>query len=120
MLKVKKMPLEQFLITASKTDKVLLNKMREYICDTRKTERPYLHCSAMPFYTSSDGRILGSGECNDILSHRKGYGFTIIRVGDMGTWYCPLHSDWAKDNDIVFYDGGYDEVYKRLIRFYER
>lgn len=119
MLRVKKMSMEQFLITSAKTDKVLLKRMLEYICNTRKSEKPYLYCSPMPFYTASDGQILGSGECNDILSHRKGYGFTIIRVEENGTWHCPLHSDWAQDNDIVFYDGGYGEVYKRLIRFYE-
>ena len=118
MLEIKTMPLKEFLKTASQADEELLNKMYKRICENRKNRSTFLDCADMPFYTSSDGSVYGGGECNDILSHRNGYGFTMISVGDRGSWICSVHCKSKRSNDIAFFDGEFDEVYQQLIEYY--
>lgn len=118
MLEIKTMPLGQFMWSVSEEEKELLKKMHRQICDNRKNRSTFLDCSDMPFYKSSDGSVYGGGECQDILSYRKGYGFTIISVGDRGSWICSVHCKSKRSNDIAFYDGEFDEVYQQLIEYY--
>lgn len=84
-----------------------------------KSKIDRLEWAEMPLYKSGN-RIFGGGDCIDILSHRTGYGFTIIKVMDRGDWYCAVHAKQKLEEKdaIIFYDGTFEEVYERLLEHF--
>lgn len=84
MVEVKVMSLARFMKTASEVDEAELERMYSRIRDNQKKSYVRMDFAAMPLY--------GSGDCVSILSHRKGYGYTIIDVGDRGDWMWSLRS----------------------------
>lgn len=117
MLEIKVMPLAQFMQTASDSDEAELKMMYSHIRSNTKREALRLDYGNMPLYACGN-RIFGGGDCHSILSHRRGYGYTIIDVGDRGYWTCAVQSK-SKDNDgIAFYDGETEEVYERLMQHF--
>ena len=117
MLEIKVMPLAQFMQTASDTDEAALQMMYSRICENKQKLYTRLDCADMPLYACGD-RIFGGGDCVSILSHRKGYGYTIIDVGDRGSWICAVHSELKGYKDIAFYDGEFEEVYERILKHF--
>ena len=118
MLEIKVMPVSQFLQTGSDGDEAELEKMYKLIRENTNGKDVRLDYGVMPLYTCDD-RIYGVGDCVKILSHRKGYGYTIISVGDRGSWICSFHCESKNYNDIAFYNGTFEEVYERPIRLFE-
>lgn len=117
MLEVKVMPLAQFMQTASEANESELQIMYSRIRDNKKKSYVRMDYSAMPLYASGD-RVFGGGDCVSILSHRKGYGYTIIDVGDRGYWMCTVRSESKNYKDIAFYDGEFEEVYEELVKHF--
>lgn len=117
MVEVKVMSLAQFMKTASEANEAELEMMYSRIRDNKKKSYVRMDYAAMPLYGSGDS-IYGGGDCVSILSHRKGYGYTIIDVGDRGDWMCTVHSKSKSYKDIAFYDGEFEEVYEELLKHF--
>lgn len=116
MVQTKIMSVKKFMDTEKDANTAELELMYERIKEKKKSGR--LDWAKMPLYKSG-GSIFGGGDCVSILSHRAGYGFTIINVGDRGSWYCGVHTDKkTNDEDIVFYDGEFEEVFERLAKHF--
>ena len=117
MLQVKIMPIKKFMETEKDANTAELRLMYERINEKSKADR--LDWAEMPLYRSGD-RIFGGGDCVSILSHRAGYGFTIIKVMDRGDWYCGVHANQKTDDEeqIVFYDGEFDEVFEEMVKHF--
>ena len=117
MLEIKKMKVAEFMETGHLADKEKLERMYKLIDDNRKKDYVRLFTSTMPLYYGSSKKttIFGGGDCQKLLSHREGYGYTIIDVGDRGSWSCDIYLENAKHSDIIFYDGEFEEVYERLV-----
>ena len=49
-------------------------------------------------------------DCCRLISYRKGYGYTLLRVGDRGMWHCEIAAPGKRTNDIVFVDGKFEEI----------
>lgn len=113
MLEIKTMTVDEFLETKDLADEKELECMYSLIRDNCKSEYLRLDRGAMPLYKCGD-RVYGGGDCVDILSHRKGYGYTIINVGDRGDWMCSVNTPSMKKRLINFYDGTLEEVYEKL------
>ncbi len=116
MLKTKVMSVKQFMESSCNMYKLKQMYMRlKAGLNSERASR--LTCGKQPLYYTSGGSICCGGDCVDILSYREGYGYTIINVGDRGHWYCCIHTKNAtKYDDIVFYDGKFEEVYESLAR----
>ena len=117
MLEIKVMPVSEFMKTENLVNKEGLEKMYSLIQDNRKKEYIRLDRGSMPLYECG-GTIYGGGDCVCILSHREGYGYTVIDVGDRGSWMCMVRSELKGINDIAFYDGEFEEVYEELIKHF--
>lgn len=120
MLEIKKMKVAEFMETEHLADKEKLERMYNLIDDNCKRDYVRLCSSTMPLYYGSKEKntIFGGGDCQKILSHREGYGYTIIDVGDRGSWSCDIYLVNAKHTDILFYDGEFEEVYERLMEHF--
>ena len=50
-------------------------------------------------------------DCCRLLSYRRGYGYTLIRIGDRGMWHCEIRKAGQRhSDDIVFVDGTFEEI----------
>lgn len=116
MLEIKVMTVKQFMQTGKSEDDAELKEMYSRISENQKSNRR-MDYAVMPLYACDD-RIFGGGDCVRILSHRKGYGYTIIDVGDRGSWICGIHSESKNYNDIAFIDGTSEEVYEELLKHF--
>lgn len=113
MLEIKTMTVEEFMNT--KCDTVKLSAMYRRLSQLKRGEyASRFDWSEKPLY-EANGRIYGGGDCVEILSHREGYGYTIISVGDRGDWMCCVYpKPEIKYECIAFYDGEDEEVFKKL------
>lgn len=116
-MEIKVMSVSEFMKTANMANEEELEKMYLLIQDNRKREYIRLDRGSMPLY-ECDGSVFGGGDCVCILSHREGYGYTVIDVGDRGSWMCTVRSEQKGLNDIAFYDGEFEEVYESLIKHF--
>ena len=87
MLEVKGMSIPEFLKTENLANKEELKKMYLKIRDNCKNKYCRPDYSSMPLY-ECNGSVFGGGDCIRVLSHREGYGYTVIDVGDRGSWMC--------------------------------
>ena len=111
MIVKKTMRVKEFIDSHSECDEELLEKIYKQL----EKENLRLFTSRSPLYECGNGRIYGGGDCLTSLSHRKGYGFTFIRVEDRGYWRCGIISDEAKKKEkIAFIDGDFEEVCEEL------
>ena len=114
---IKVMPVSEFMKTAELANKENLKMMYSRIFDNIRENYIRLDYAVNPLY-DCDGRIYGGGDCVSILSHREGYGYTIIEVGDRGSWVCAVKDESKGAEDIAFYDGEFEEVYKKLMKHF--
>ncbi len=116
MLQVNIMPVEKFLETEADANVEKLKLMYERIKAVYNAPFVRLDWTKMPVYETQNG-IFGGGEFVNWLSHREGYGFTIVKSEERGGWSCGIRSD-KKTNyrDIVFYDGEFEEVFEALAK----
>lgn len=115
-LELKVMPVSEFMKTAELVNKEKLKMMYSRIFDNMRKNYKRLDYAKNPLY-ECDGEIYGGGDCVSILSHREGYGYTIIEVGDRGSWICAIRYEAKGTEDIAFYDGEFEEVYEKLIEY---
>ena len=115
-LEVKVMPVSDFMKTAELADNEKLKMMYSRISDNIRKNYIRLDYGKNPLYKSGGG-IYGGGDCVSIISHREGYGYTIIEVGDRGSWICAIRYEAKGTEDIAFYDGEFEEVYEKLIEY---
>ena len=107
MLKKKTMAPDRFIDCYVKGEDGRLKELYQAIVAVTKAER--LWYSSTPIYRQHDG-FCGSMDCCRLLSYRKGYGYTLIRVGDRGMWHCEITVPGKRTNDIVFVDGKFEEI----------
>ena len=121
MLQIKTMSVEQYMNSKADAHKLQSMYQRlESIPHGKWAKR--LDCAEYALYKAGD-RIYGGGDCVSILSHREGYGYTLIDVGDRGSWSCGVHlteEPKPKYEYIAFYDGEPDEVFQRFAMIFGR
>lgn len=113
MTKITNMKVRDFINSPTECDLELLEKMYTEI----KKNKPMVRfdMSQSPLYYCGSN-VCGYGDCVNILSHRKGYGFTLIDVGDRGYWYCRVNSLESGKDLISFYDGDFEEIKEILVK----
>lgn len=117
MLQIKTMPIEQYMNSECDTEK--LQKMYNRLESIPHGEcAPRLYWAETGLYEAG-GRIHGGGDCICWLSYREGYGYTLIDVGDRGSWTCRVYAKEIPDCEyIAFYDGEFEEVFKELAKYF--
>lgn len=117
MVQVKFMTVKQFM--EAECDNEKLEEMYDRIDEIPKSKwAARLTYGEKPLYMSGNN-IYGGGDCISILSHRKGYGYTLIHVGDRGEWSCGVHAGEKIPKDaIAFYDGEFEAVFESLAKHF--
>ena len=113
MLEIKRMRVNDFINSKDACNEEILEKMYTKLKNESKCNTDRLYRGASPLYKCGIN-VYGGGDCIRILSHRDGYGYTVIDVGDRGYWYCCVRDEDRKYEDISFYDGDIEEVFLKL------
>lgn len=119
MLQIKTMPIEQYMNSECNTEKLqeMYNRLNSI---PHGKYAPRLYWAEKGLYEAG-GRIHGGGDCICWLSYREGYGYTLIDVGDRGSWSCGVYlkeQPEPKYEYIAFYDGEFEEVFKRFEKIF--
>lgn len=108
MLKKRTMSPDKFIDCYVKGEDGRLKELYQAIATVKKAER--LWYSPMPIYRHNNG-FCGCNDCWHALSYRKGYGYTLLWIGDRGMWHCEIMAPGRLHRgDIVFVDGKFEEI----------